>query len=111
MRTPAGFECRFFYGNYYRGRKQEECRLIGFAPRPHHWTPSLCNTCPVPKILMANSCPNMTIKGKVQRSLLGLKREVKVEAYCTKSQQAVSEPEVGCGQCHPLPYSFLDENE
>ena len=29
MKTPAGKECKYFYGNYYRGAHQEECRLIG----------------------------------------------------------------------------------
>ena len=28
MRTPAGTECKFFYANYFRGRNQQECRLI-----------------------------------------------------------------------------------
>ena len=28
MRTPAGKECRYFYGNYHRGRGIEECRLL-----------------------------------------------------------------------------------
>jgi hypothetical protein len=28
MRTPAGTECKYFYGDYYRGRSQEECRLL-----------------------------------------------------------------------------------
>ena len=41
MRTPAGFECKYFYGNYFRGRNEEECRLIGNTPPPHNWTPDL----------------------------------------------------------------------
>ncbi len=104
MRTPAGFECRYFYGNYHRGRKQEECRLIG-----DNWSPDLCKTCPVPAILRANACTHMVFEGTVNRFLFGLKKQVTVKAYCTKSGQAVEEPEIGCGQCHPLPQIFMDD--
>lgn len=107
MRTPAGSECKFFYGNYFRGRKQEECRLIGNAPPPHHWTPDICAKCPIPGILRANACENIEYKAQVQRSLFGLIKRVEVTAYCSKSQQFVPEPHIGCGQCHPLPPVFL----
>ena len=111
MRTPAGFECKFFYGNYFRGRKQEECRLIGNARAPGQWAPDLCKKCPVPGILRANACENLTLNAKVKRSLLGIIRNVEVTAYCTLSQQNVKEPHIGCGQCHPLPPVFQDKNE
>ncbi len=90
MRTPAGFECKYFYGNYFRGRKREECRLIGNAPPPNHWTPDLCQKCPVPEILMANACQNMELSAKVHRSLLGLIKRVEVTAYCHKANQVVT---------------------
>jgi hypothetical protein len=108
MRTPAGTECKFFYGNYFRGRKQEECRLIGNTPAPGHWTPDMCGRCPVPGILRANSCQNLELKAVAKRSLFGLIKQVEVTAYCVKSQQPVAEPHVGCGQCHPLPPAFSD---
>jgi hypothetical protein len=110
MRTPAGFECKFFYGNYFRGRKQEECRLIGNAPAPGHWTPDLCRKCPVPEILRANACENMILKAQVKRAFLGLVRSVQVSAYCKLSQQAVREPQIGCGQCNPIPSTFLEKS-
>lgn len=108
MRTPAGTECKFFYGNYFRGRKQEECRAIGNAPAPYHWTPDLCRKCPIPGILQANACHNMEIQAGVKRSLFGLVRSVKVDTFCTLCQQEVNEPYIGCGQCHPLPPEFLE---
>lgn len=111
MRTPAGFECPFFYGNYFRGRKDEECRLIGNAPAPHHWTPDLCAKCPVPGIVQANACQYMELNAKVHRSLLGLIKRVEVTAHCKKSQQTVKEPHVGCGQCHPLPPIFTEKGK
>ena len=111
MRTPAGKECRYFYGNYFRGRSQEECRLIGSTPRPHHWTPDLCKTCPVPGILQANACTNMVLDGKVRRGFLSIGRQVAVTANCTLSKQFVKEPHVGCGQCHPLPEIFKETGQ
>jgi hypothetical protein len=111
MRTPAGFDCKFFYGNYFRGRKQEECRLIGPAPSPVQWTPDLCRKCPVPGILQANACENLELKARVKRSFLGMVRNVEVSAFCRLSQQSVKEPYVGCGKCHPLPVEFLDNDQ
>ncbi len=103
MKTPAGKECPYFYGNYFRGRKQEECRLIGNQPSPSHWSPDLCKTCSVPGIVLANACPHMQLQAKVQSFLFGLIRRVKVLAYCEKSHSIVEEPQIGCGQCHPFP--------
>lgn len=106
MRTPAGVECRYFYGDYYRGKNHEECRLIGDVPPLGDWKPSLCFTCPVPAILRANACEFMVLHGEVKRFLGVFKKQVVVSAYCTKSNQKVTEPQVGCGQCHPLPPGF-----
>lgn len=111
MRTPAGSECKYFYGNYFRGKKQEECRLIGNAPAPHHWTPDLCKNCPVPEILRANACEHMVLNAKVQRSLLGIIKRVEVTAFCEKSKKAVNEPQIGCGECHPLPPVFMEKRK
>jgi hypothetical protein len=111
MRTPAGSECKYFYGNYFRGRKDEECRLIGNAPPPNHWTPDLCQKCPVPEIILANACQNMELSARVRRSMLGIIKKVEVTAYCNKAQQVVAEPHVGCGQCHPLPPEFIGKTK
>lgn len=110
MKTPAGAECKYFFGDYFRGRNHEECRLIGNNPPPNNWTPDLCQSCPVPGILRANACPFMELEGKVKRGFLGMGRRVIVTSYCTKAHQVVKEPEVGCGLCHPLPPEFI-ENE
>ncbi len=109
MRTPAGVECPYFYGNYFRGRKQEECRLIGNQPPPHDWRPNLCENCPVPAITRANACPNMVLSGTVENQLLGLRRRVRVSAFCKLVQQAVNEPEIGCGHCHEFPEIRTDQ--
>ncbi len=109
MRTPAGNECPYFYGNYFRGHKQEECRLIGEHPAPNNWSPDLCRSCPVPGIVRANSWTNMVLKAEIKQRFLGLKREVKVTAHCKLIQGIVTEPYIGCGQCHPLPPVFEEE--
>lgn len=102
MRTPAGFECEFFHGDYHRGRNVEACRLIDRNPRSEKWNRGLCKDCPVPGVVRANACQHLVLEATVVKTMLGLGRKVQLRAHCTKSRQAVAEPEVGCGQCHSL---------
>jgi hypothetical protein len=111
MRTPAGKECRFFYGDYFRGRSNEECRLLSSASPPLHWTRDLCFKCPVPGILNANACSNMILKPRVARPFPFLQRRVEVLAQCTKSIREGFDPHIGCGECHPLPVVFGGEGD
>ncbi len=105
MKTPAGRECPYFYGDYYRGRNVEECRLLKLHNQ--RWSPGLCRACPVPDIALANSCPHMKLNAVVERPALALfQRRVRVNAYCEKSSRSVPEPQVGCGECHALPFPF-----
>jgi hypothetical protein len=105
MKTPSGIECPFFYGDYYRGKNLEECRLIGSQSGSQKWSVNLCQTCPVPAIKRANACSSMVLTPKIKRTVLG-KRHVTVTAYCTKSTSVVKVPEIGCGICHPLSEIF-----
>ena len=109
MRTPSGVECQYFYGNYFRGRHDEECRLIGHAPSPNNWSPNLCTNCPVPGILLANACTNMILQAVVKKGFMGFKKQVVVSAYCSKTRRDVTEPAIGCGECHPLPPVFTEK--
>jgi hypothetical protein len=109
MRTPAGKECRYFYGDYYRGRKEEECRLLTGEYPPLPWKPQLCETCPVPSILQANACEFLVLKPRLIRPFPFLRQQVQVKAYCTKTNRDVAEPHIGCGECHPLPPEFTGE--
>ncbi|MDP3186174.1 MAG: hypothetical protein Q8M58_12975 [Anaerolineales bacterium] len=105
MRTPAGSECKYFYGDYYRGRQQEECRLLT-APGAH-WTRDLCRTCPIPSITRANACAFMALRAEVTRPVTAaFQRRVQVKAFCEKTRREVSEAHIGCGECHPLPPVF-----
>ncbi|MCC6261112.1 MAG: hypothetical protein IT311_09630 [Anaerolineales bacterium] len=106
MKTPAGKECAYFYGDYYRGRNVEECRLL--KAQGQAWSRDLCATCPVPSILQANSCPHLKLRTKIARPLAAVfQRRVQVSAYCEKAEQTVAEPQIGCGQCHALPFKFV----
>lgn len=106
VRTPAGKECKYFFGDYYRGRQREECRLIDSPGSSRQWTRDLCNTCPVPDILAANACPNLELNGEVFRQFVLFGRKVRVSAHCNKTGRKVTEPHIGCGECHPLPDIF-----
>ena len=111
MRTPAGKECKYFYGDYYRGREHEECRLLSSAVPPLTWRPDLCTTCPVPGILLANACPEMRFIPTLIRQLPFLKKQVQIIVTCTQSGLRDFDPHTGCGRCHPLPVEFMGEVE
>ncbi len=100
MRTPAGTECSYFYANYFRGRNQQECRLIAANPASERWNPGLCRGCPVPEILRTNACRHLILEGTVVKTWGGISRKVAVAASCTKTLTAVANPQVGCGHCH-----------
>jgi hypothetical protein len=102
MRTPAGTECKYFYGDYYRGRDHEECRLLGAT-----WRRDLCRTCPIPAIGRANACEFMHLRGEMARPLAAaFQRRVKVTAFCEKTERSGFDPHIGCGVCHPVPPIF-----
>ena len=105
MRTPAGKECTYFYGDYYRGKNLEECRLLQVSNE--RWSPDLCKTCPAPDIQLANACEFMQLGGHVTRPFYALfQRRVQVTAFCEKTTRDVKGPHVGCGECHTLPFTF-----
>jgi hypothetical protein len=106
MRTPAGKECGYFYGNYFRGRSQEECRLLSSALPPIVWKRDYCNSCPVPGIQLANTCPFMVLMPKLVRKLPFGKQEVRIQTLCRKTNRSGFDPHIGCGECHKLPPEF-----
>jgi hypothetical protein len=102
MKTPAGSECKYFYGDYYRGREHEECRLL-----PRDWTRDLCRTCAVPAILRANACESMQLRLQVTRPVLaGFQRRVRIDPFCERTGRSGFDPHIGCGECHPVPPVF-----
>ncbi len=99
MQTPAGKECKFYYGDFHRGRNVETCRLIETNHESPLWTPKLCQTCPVPDILLANAADTLKLDGKVVKKFFGFKQQVEVEGWCSECFSAVPEPIKGCPNC------------
>jgi len=110
MQTPAGKECRYFYGDYFRGRSIEECRLLSSSIPPVYWKAELCFSCPVPEIGLANACPNLILEPRIERTFPLGRRRVKVNTNCSKTGYKKFDPEVGCGDCHILPPIFTGDN-
>lgn len=49
----------------------------------------------------------MKLNAVVARPLSAMfQRRVQVQAFCEKSEKMVSEPQIGCGECHALPFEF-----
>ena len=105
MKTPAGHECPHFYGDYFRGKNVEECRLL--KAQGQTWSRDLCKTCPVPEIARANSCQHLKLNVIVVRPFFALfQKRVQVNSFCEKTKRNVAEPQIGCGECHALPFKF-----
>ena len=100
MRTPAGKECRYYYADFHRGRNIQECRLVQANPDSMRWRPNDCKNCPVPDILNANASPNLELKLTIKSRLLGLGRELEIEAFCRKHHIQVENPYIGCPECN-----------
>ncbi len=99
MITPAGKECRFYYQDFFRGRSEQECRLIKANARSPRWQPKDCANCPVPDILQANSNPNLVLEATVRPGVLGIGRGVSVRAFCSRHLIDVDRPAAGCPKC------------
>ncbi len=100
MKTPAGRECKYFFGDYHRGRNLEECRLLQTNRESEPWKPSLCATCPVPDILIQNACPHLKLDGEARKGFLGFGGGVQVSGWCQEYFLDVKNPTLGCGHCH-----------
>ena len=95
---PSPVNCRYFYGDYFRGKNHEECRLIAANPensRP--WRRKLCNTCPVPELIITSNSRHLELEAKVQRKFLRDQVEVSF-AVCTKHVLELDDPGY-CPQC------------
>jgi hypothetical protein len=98
MTTQWRPNCDFYFEDHVRGRDVQECRLLARNPIRQAWEIRLCRTCPVPRVLQANRCPNMIMEARIESRLL--RRRVFVTAFCTRVMHEVEEPMVGCGLCH-----------
>jgi hypothetical protein len=99
MKTPAGKECKYYHGDFHRGRSVQGCRLIERNPESPPWHPGLCQTCPVPDILVANASETLVLDGKVVKKFFGFKEQVEVEGWCSECFSFIPDPKQGCPNC------------
>ncbi|MFZ5810184.1 MAG: hypothetical protein ACOY16_12950 [Chloroflexota bacterium] len=59
---------------------------------------------------MANACTYLELHPRLERSFPFLRQEVRINAFCSKTMRSVPEPHIGCGECHPLPPAFTEDN-
>ena len=60
------------------------------------WRPGDCSKCPVPDILNANASPNLRLEVTVTPRILGLGRQLDVEAHCREEPIPLEEAYTGC---------------
>lgn len=96
MRTPAGKECRHYFQDFHRGRNIQRCRLIRDNPESQPWKPADCERCQVPAILNANASPDLRLELTVRNSMLGLRRELRLRAWCRDEEIPLATAYTGC---------------
>lgn len=99
MRTPAGTECAYYYEDFARGARRQECR-IAKQPGSLKWIPSDCGRCPVPEILSANASPLLELRIRIGRGPVKLGRRVRAEAWCGEHGPLSCDPRTGCPECN-----------
>lgn len=61
----------------------------------------------MPGISRANACQYLQLHATVGRPIgAAFQRRVQVSASCQKTHRSVTEPQIGCGECHPYPDVF-----
>ena len=96
--TQGPVNCRYFYGDYHRGRNREECRLVEANPNNQRpWRRKLCGSCPVPALLMTSNTRELVLEAEVKRKLLWEQVEVTF-AICQKHLVELSDPR-HCPEC------------
>ncbi len=95
---PQPVNCRYFYGDYYRGNKRETCRLLEASPRNERpWKRKLCNSCPVPDLLLTSNCPSLLLEVEVKKRFLSERVEVTF-SVCNEHLIELDDP-LFCPQC------------
>lgn len=90
--------CRYFYGDYHRGANREKCRLLEANPnnsRP--WRRKLCESCPVPEILLTSNCRDLLLEAEVTKGFLR-ERVVVSFAVCSRHMLDLEDPHY-CPRC------------
>ncbi len=106
---PKPVNCRYFYGDYFRGKNHEECRLLDANPRNRHpWRRKLCDSCPVPALLQDTNCRSLALEAEVKRKFLRDRVQVTL-AVCTEHVLELDDARV-CPRCAERLASLTGDN-
>jgi hypothetical protein len=90
--------CRYFYGDYHRGKNHEECRLLDAnKDNPIAWKRSHCDNCPVPELIIVSSSRDLMLEAEVKRRFFRERVEVTF-AVCAKHMRQLDDPR-HCPDC------------
>ena len=68
---PNPVNCRYFYRDYHRGKNVEECRLLDENPNnARQWKRKLCDSCPVPELIIVSNSRDLILEAEVKRRFL-----------------------------------------
>lgn len=96
--TTGPVNCRYFYGDYFRGKNKESCRLLEANPNNQRaWSRQLCDSCPVPEIIRTSNSTDLLIEAEVKRKFLRSAVEVTF-AVCSKHLVELTDPRY-CQEC------------
>jgi hypothetical protein len=95
---PKPVNCRYFYGDYFRGKEVEECRLLAAnAKNQRPWRRSLCDSCPVPEVVISSNCRHLLLEAEVGRAWLRDRVQITFAA-CQKHMQELADAHF-CPEC------------
>ena len=98
MPMPNPVNCRYFYGDYHRGNQRETCRLLEASPNNERaWKRKLCNSCPVPAVLLTSNCRSLLLEAEVKKRFLSERVEVTF-SVCSKHLAELEDP-LHCPLC------------
>ena len=96
MSNPVN--CRYFYGDYFRGKNYEECRLLEQNKNNERpWRRKLCDTCPVPELLLTSNSRDLLLEAEVKRKFLREQVEITF-CVCGKHMLELENPK-RCPEC------------
>lgn len=90
--------CRYFYGDYFRGQEKENCRLLEASPANRRsWQRKLCDSCSVPALLLETNCRDLMLEAEVTRSFIRERVQVTF-SVCARHLTELDDP-LHCPQC------------
>lgn len=95
---PKPVNCRYFFGDYHRGANLEKCRLLDASPNnTRGWRRKLCDTCPVPELLLTSNSLDLLLEAEVTKAFLRERVEITF-AVCSRHLQELDDPRF-CPEC------------